>query len=215
MTKEAALLVDEGIKLNQQIKQSTKRLDQIKAELTKCAFNEMENKNLKYLQIFGTAGCFNTAYKEKFEVDNYQGIIALLGEVAAAKITRKEEIKYNVETRFKAALIAVCRDNYSNEMTVESILKGLDLDANAIKIAKKKLKGDYLTDKKVLESLGVTGEREEELDAIRLAKNYELVQRFCGSLSPEQIETLKKTIYVEEQLSVGFDYQDEQDTESE
>jgi hypothetical protein len=214
MNKAASLLVDEGIKLDQQLKQSKKRLDQIKAELTKYAFDEMENKNLKYLQIFGGAGCFNTAYKEKFEIDNYQGLIALLGEVAAAKITRKEEIKYDVDSRFKAALIAVFRDNYSDAMTIEDILKGLDLNTKAIKIAKKKLKGDYFTDKRILESLGVAGELEEELDAIRLAKNYELVQRFCGSLSPEQVENLKKTIFVEEQLSVGFDYQDEQqDTE--
>lgn len=206
---EVAIMIDEGIELERKIKKSKRRLDMLKATLTNIAYETMENKNLKYLQLTGSKGRFNTVYKEKFEIDNFNKILDIVGEVAAAKIIRKEETKYEVESRFKLALIAIFKEEYSNEITVDEVLQGMGLDDTAIKMAKKKLTGDYLKDKKVLESLGITGHREEELDAIRLYKNYELVQRFFGDLSPEQIEMVKKAVFVEDGISVGFDYRDD------
>jgi hypothetical protein len=200
-------LVDEGIKLDKEIKKAQKRLDEIKAELTNQAYARMDDKNLKYLQIYGSTGHFNTAYKEKLEIDNYNRLVEAVGEIAVANISREEKVKYDVASRFKEALIAVYKQEYSNEMTIEAILQGLGLDGNAIKTALKKLKGDYLKDKKTLESLGVTGACEEELYAIHLYKNFELVERFFGALTPEQVELVKKSVFVEDGISVGFEYQ--------
>lgn len=215
MNEQLALLIDEGIELDRQMKQSKKRLDQIKAALTKFAYIEMDNKSLKYMQLFGTNGHFNVVYKEKFEIDNYNRLNMAFGEVVASNISRKVEVKYEVTDRFKASLIAICKDEYSPMTSIDEVLQGLGLDSKAIKTAKKKLKGDYLKDKKVLESLGVTGECEEELYAIRLYKNYELVDRFFGELTAEQIEQVKKSVFIEDGISVGFEYNDEvQETES-
>jgi hypothetical protein len=206
MTTQLANLVDEGIALEREIKAAKKRLDQIKAELTTAAYADMDNKSLKYKQIFGSAGHFNATYKEKFEIDDYAALVATLGEVARAKIARKEEIKYDTDTRFKAALIAVFKGEYSSEVSVDEVLQRLGLDANTIKAVKKKLKGDYVQDKRTLESVGVTGDCEEELYAIRMYMNYQLVERFFGRLSDEQIETLRRAIFVEDGISVGFEY---------
>jgi len=200
-------LVDEAIELEQTIKEDKKKLDQIKATLTNAAYAEMDDKNLKYMQIFGTGGHFNVAYKEKFEIDNYVSLIEVSGDIASSKIVRKEEVKFETEARFKAALIALSRREYSKEITIEQVLKGLGLDERAIKAVEKKLKGDYLKDKKVLESVGVTGEREEEIYAIRLYKNHELVHRFFGELTNEQVERVRKAVFVEDSISVGFEYE--------
>jgi regulator of replication initiation timing len=201
--------VDEAIELEKQIKQLKKRLDGIKSVLTNIAYEDMDNRSIKFTQIYGTNGHFNVLYKEKLEIDNYTKLVEVLGEIAHAKIAHKEEIKYDVADRFRDALIALYRQEFSNETSVDQVLQGLGLEPKAIKTALKKLKGDYIKDKKVLESLGVKGDCEEELYTIRLYKNYELVERFFGGLTPVEIELVKKAIFVEEGISVGFEYNEE------
>jgi len=208
MSKTSNTLVDEGISLEKEIKEAKKKLDEIKAALTSAAYEEMENKNLKYLQIFGSNGHFNVVYKEKFEIDNYKRLVEVLGELALSKITREEKIKYDTDARFKAALIALFRGEYSSDITPEKALQGFNLDDKTLKMVIKKLKGDYLKDKKVLESVGVQKECEEELDAIRRYKNFEQVSRFFGDLSTDQIEQVKKAIFIEDGISVGLEYED-------
>jgi len=203
---ELAQLVDQAIKLDKRMKDDKKLLDEIKSQLQAVAFAEMDNKNIKFKQIFGSIGHFSTTFKEKFEIDDYIKLVSLLGEVANAKIVRKVEVKYDVESRFKEALIALYKDDFSSELTVEDVLRGLGLGDKTVKMAKKKLKGDYLKDKRILESLGVTGECEEELDAIRRYRNWETVDHFFSSLTTEQITQLKKTIFIEEQLAAGLEY---------
>lgn len=204
---ELTALVDQGIALEREIKERTKKLDAIKAELQAAAIEEMDNKNLKWLQIFGKNGHFNASKKEKFEIDDYATLVAILGEKAKAKITRREEVKYSTEARFKEALIALLKEDFASDQTVDDVLQGMGLDAATIKSLKKRLKGVYIKDKKVLESVGITGECEEELDAIRLAKNAELIDRFFAGLSSEQIAQIKKAVYIEDSIGVGLEYE--------
>ena len=49
---------------------------------------------------------------------------------------------------------------------------------------------------------------QEELHAIRLYKNCELVERFFGELTNEQIEQVRKAVFVEDGISVGLEYED-------
>lgn len=203
-----AELVDQGIDLEKQIKEDTKRLDAIKAELQAAAVEVMDNRNLKWLQIFGSIGHFNVAQKEKFDLDDYTALIEVMGEKAKAKIVRKEEIKYAVEARFKEALIALFKNDFATDgQTLDGVLQGLGLDAATIKSVKKKLKGDYIKDKRVLESVGITDECEEELDAIRQIKNTELIERFFSGLTAEQLERIRKSVFVEDQVGVGLEYE--------
>lgn len=212
MIEEAVImmqLVDKAIVIDKRMKEDKKNLDELKARLSTVAFAEIENKSLKFKQIFGSNGHFTAAYKEKFELDNYDRLIEIVGEIGQAKITRtaKQDVKYDVDDRFKAALIALYNDDYSKEISVEQILTDLHLDSKTAKMAAKKLKGDYLKDKRTLESIGIDGDREEELDAIRRYRNWELVNHFFSHLSPAQLEELKRTIWIENQLAAGLEYQ--------
>lgn len=200
-------LVDEAIKIDRRMKEDKKRLDEIKAKLTSDAIDEMENRNLKYFQMYGYNGRINVSYKEKFEVDRFEVLKEVLGDLVEGKVLKKEEVKYDVDSRFKEALIALYKDDYSDDITIDDVLEQLGLDASTAKGVKKKLKGDYFKDKALLESVGATGDLEEELDAIRLYKKYELVQRFFGDLSAAQIHNIKKAIFVEDGISVGLDYE--------
>lgn len=201
------VLVDEAIVLDRRMKEDKKRLDEIKATLTTQATQVMDNKNLKYHQMFGESGRFNVFYKEKFEVDRYTVLHDVLGDLAEGKIAKKTEVKYDVDAKFKAALIALFKGEYSVVSPPSFILGSLDLDPATIKAVTKKLKGDYISDKKLLESVGVQGDLEEELDAIRQYKNWEMVDRFFGDLTEEQQAEIKRAIFVEDSISVGLDYE--------
>ena len=200
-----ATMVDEAVSLERKIKDDTKKLDEFKATLTAAALADMENKNLKFKQIFGSKGIFSAAYKEKFEIDNYGKLKDVLGNLAEDKITRSYEIKYKVDDRFKKALIALFKGEYDKTLSIADVLENLNIEKK--KACEKKLKGDYLKDKKVLESFGASGELEEELDAIRRYKNHELIKRYFGSLTEEQMQEICLSIFVEESLAAGIDYE--------
>lgn len=199
-----AEIVDRAVELDKLIKRYKKELDGIKADLQSLALTDMENKNIKYVQLFGRAGNCEAAYKEKFEVDNFSLLVEVVGELVKDKVVRKEEVKFDVEGRFKEALIALYKGQYGVH-DLDGILAGMGLDEKQIKVARKKLKGDFKKDKAVLESLGVTGDREEELDAIKEAKNLELIERYFD-LATLDIEKLKKCIWVEDSLSIALNY---------
>lgn len=200
-------LVDEAILLDRRMKEDKKRLDEIKATLTAQAAAEMDNKNLKFHQVYGAAGRFNVFYKEKFEIDRFSVLQEMLGDLVEGKIAKKEETKYDVDSKLKAALIALFKGDYAQVIPISTVLEGLQLGPTAIKAVMKKLKGDYIHDKQLLESVGASGDLEEELDAIRQFKNWELVDRFFGTLSPDQEEAVKRAIFVEDTIAVGLDYE--------
>lgn len=203
--------VDRAIALDKAIREQKKELDGIKAELQTAALTDMENKSLKYMQLFGTAGSCEAMYKEKFEIDNFDRLVAVVGNLVRDKVKREEEIKYKVDGRFKDALIALVKGDF-RQHDLDMILVGMGLDAKKIKVAKKKLKGEYRKDKEVLASLGVIGTREEELDAIREAKNLELIERFFELENIDRDE-LKKCVFIEESLSIGLSYDAESNSD--
>lgn len=197
--------VKKAIELDKRMKEDKKELDVLKAELQVEALQEMENKNLKYVEYYVDGGSCAVVYKEKFELDNYPELRRVAGEVVIGKVKMEETVKFTVDDKFKKALTVLYNGEF-RQHDIENILRDLYLDDKQIKVALKKLKGDYFKDKALLESLGVKSDLEEELDAIREQKNYELVEKFF-KLDEIDIERLKKSISVEETLSIGLNYE--------
>ena len=203
-------LIDKAIRLDKEIKEKKKELDEAKAMLQAEGLSEMENKNLKYLQIFGDGGSCDLSYKQKLEIENINVLKELFGNILDSKVTKREEVKYEVESKFKSALISLYLRDYK-EHDIDIILASLGLDDNKRKLAIKKLKGDYIADKKLLESLGAIDSDglEEELDIIREHKYYENISRYIDTknIDDDFIEKLKKAIFVEDNLSLGLSYE--------
>ena len=201
-------LVNVAITLDAIGKTNKKMLDMVKSKLQTKAIQDIEDKNIKYVKISADQGSCEVSYKTKFEIDNYQKLKEILDEDEAIlvedKVTRKLEVKYDVESRFKQALIALCKGDYK-ENNIYDILFSLGLDEKAIKVLNKKLKGDYADDKELLESFGLQGKMEEELDAIREAKNYELITRFFD-LNKIDIDGIKKAIWIEENITLTLNH---------
>lgn len=203
-------LIEKAIRLDKEIKEKKKELDEAKAMLQAEGLSEMENKNLKYLQIFGDSGSCDLSYKQKLEIENINVLKELFGNILDSKVTKREEVKYEVESKFKSALISLYTGDYKNH-DIDIILASLGLDDNKRKLAMKKLKGEYIADKKLLESLGAIDEDglEEELDIIKEYKNYELVKRYIDidSIDDKFKNELKRAISIEDSLSLGLSYE--------
>lgn len=205
---ETMIMVDDAIKLDKRQKEDKKKLDRLKSKLQTIGLSEMENTNRKYIEYFGNQGSCITAYKEKLEVDNFPELKDLTGSVIEGKYKVETTTKITIDdNKFKSALIALYKNNFKSH-DIPEVLKGLGIvELKDIKVAQTKLKGDYIKDKSLLESLGAEGKMEEELDAIKENINYELVSRYFETESID-FERLRKAIFVEDTLSIGFSYEE-------
>ncbi|WP_018752195.1 hypothetical protein [Paenibacillus sanguinis] len=201
------ILIDEAVSLEKELEAGKKKLEALKARIQSHAFAEMQNKSLKYRRIYGMSGHANVTYKAKFSLNNYERLYRAVGDIAKDHIKRTEEIKHEPKTAFKAALIAIADGDYGKDITVEEVLRGLGLDEKQIKAADKRLKGVYGKDRDVLQAFGIEGDREEELDAIRRYRTAQLVESFFGNLTPLQLDEIKRSITVEQELAIGIEYE--------
>lgn len=211
MTEDRKQLIDYAIQLDKDIKEKTDSLNRIKAKLQSSGLLELENRNIKYLQLYGESGTCDMTYRQKCDIDNVNLLRKIFGSQIDDKIIREEKITYKIDSKLKNALIALYMKDY-NPNDINSILSGLGLDDNQIKLAGKKLKGDYFKDKQLLSSLGVDTENiEEELDAIRESKNYDLIDKYIDitAFDNEKLEDLKRAISVDETLTIGLSYEQE------
>lgn len=203
-------IINKVIQLDKEIKNKKKEQEELKAKLQSNGLLELENKNLKYLQMYGTDGTVDMAYKTKMEIENIKTLKEIFGYVIDAKVETKISTKYEMENKFKTALIALYTGDYKKH-NIEEILYKLGLDENNTKLAMKKLKGEYIADKKLLESLGAKDKDglEEELDAIRENKNYELLERYIDieKIDDSIREKIKRAISIEESISMGISYE--------
>lgn len=197
--------IDQAIELEAEVKNKKKQLEEVKAELQSELYADMLNKNKKWMQAAGGKGLCNVSVKNKLEVDNAGLLQELLGSVTDGKLTRKESVDYEVETNFKKALIALYQGDYEKG-DIPALLSGMGLDDKQIKVAVKKLSGDYAKDQALLAGFGVMGALEEELDLIHNQKNYELVNRYfdIDAIDEEFLKKLKLALSVEDTLAIGF-----------
>lgn len=197
--------IDQAIVLESKIKEDKKQLEALKAELQSELYADMINKNTKFVQEASSLGLCNVAVKHKMEVDNPELLYELFGSILDGKMTKKEHVDYEVDSNLKKAFIALYQQDYAKG-DIESLLIQLGLSDKERKVAMKKLSGDYAKDLALLQSFGVQGELEEELDLIHGQKNYEAISRYldAAKLDDTFLQKLKLAIYVEESLSIGL-----------
>ncbi len=204
-------MIDRAIKLEKQGREVKIELDGIKAKLQAEALTEMENKNTKYVEYFGSTGSVFVSYKEKFEVDNLPALKEIFGEVLTGKVKTEETVKITLDSKIKSAVMALYKGEYG-KWDLSHLLTGMGLDQKQIKAVLKKLKGDYSKDLQTLRSFGIDSESlvEEELDAIREQKNLEMIMKFIDPAAVD-LEKLRRAISIEESLSIGLIFELEGD----
>lgn len=203
-------LIDKAIRLDKEVKVKKKELDEVKAEIQSKGLKELENKNIKYVQFYGDDGSCEILYKQKMEIENIDVLKEVFGNVIDNKIKTVQEIKYDIESKFKKALISLYVGDFK-EHDLDALLTSLGLDDDKKKVALKKLKGEYAADKKVLEFLGAVAEDglEEELDIIREHKNYELVSKYMdiNAIDDNLKKQIQRALSIEDTLSLRLTYE--------
>lgn len=211
---ETAELVEFAAAKDRKAKETAVELDILKAELQRRAENELEEKNVKFTEFFGKVNSYvNVSCAQKLEILNMPMVRKLLGEALLRdKVTEKPaEVKYDVEKKFKQALIAVVTGDYDNEFTVEQVRDGAGwrMDTRQRSLILKKLKGEYAKDIAMLRNtLGnPVLEADEELYYVYKIKNWELVRAFFPTEGfGEAAAELKKYVTVDETPRIELKY---------
>lgn len=214
---ETDYLIEFAAAKDQKAKETSAELDMLKAELQRRAENELEERNIKFTEFFGKANSYvNVSCAQKLEILNMPMVEKILGKrLVKDKIAAKPaETKYEIEKKFKQALIAVITGDYCNEFTVEQIVDGAGwpMDSKQRSLILKKLKGEYAKDMDMLRKTLGNGELEadEELYYIYKIKNWELVRAFFPLDGFNGVmEELKKYVAVDETPRIELKYSKE------
>lgn len=207
----SAELTDILIKKQSQASELKQEIDAIKGELQTRGLKVLDERNQKFIEFFGdTVGIASVTIAQKMEILNYFRLRELLGEeFTEEKIKRQPaDIKYDVDTKFNQALIALVTGDYDAEITIDEVLSGITATQMQRELIKKKLKGDYKKDRKVLADIIGTEERElnydTELFFIGKIKNYQLITVYFDESRLNEIrEELKKCVAVDETVKIA------------
>ncbi len=193
--------IDEAVRLEEEIALAKERLEEAKIKIQTVLYAKMQNCNLNYAYASSDTGRAELMIRTKLNIVDHDKVMKLLGGQAEENIRVKNDPKYEIKTKFKIALTALLRMDYE-ETDLEDILKMLKAPPDAIKVLSKKFKGEYKKDLEMLRAAGLGKDNlEEELDAIRAAKNAELVKKYFD-LNTLDVEELAKAISVEDTLAL-------------
>ena len=143
--------------INKKMKELTTQKKLAEATLQSYLLPEMENKNLKFIEIDTSSGAVNLTYKQKTEIDNPKLLREVVGSILDAKIETKVKTEVKItDKNLEKALVALYFETYK-ESDIDTLLFNMGLDDKQIKLVTKKLKGDYKKDKDlVAKALGIS-----------------------------------------------------------
>ena len=200
-TRDLQAAIDDAVLLEEKIAIAKEKLETLKIEIQSSLYSKMRDRNLNYAYAASASGRAELMVRTRLDIMDYEKVKKLLGSQAEENIRVKTDPKYDIKTKFKIALTALLKLDYE-EMDIKEILNALGADSDADKVLLKKLKGEYKKDSELLRAAGLGKDNlEEELDAIRAAKNAELVNKYFD-LASLDIEELAKAISVEDTLAL-------------
>ncbi len=202
-------LVDEVLALDEDVRTKKKKLDELKAELQKRGLEYLDEKQIKTAQFLGASGYALVQKTEKLDMLNHETIKGILKEVTENYVTETQEVKYTFEKSFKEGLTSMFTNNYEKR-SVEDILLELGLTGSSLTLALKKLKGSWVKDKELLESLVDDRNKDIELYLyfVHQAINYKKLTTILESVKEQGqdmttlIDELKKSVVVDENTKI-------------
>lgn len=211
LDSSSAELTDMLIKKQKEAAELKQEIDAMKGELQTRGLQVLDERNQKFIEFFGkNAGIASITIAQKMEILNYFRLKELLGaDFIDEKIKRMPtDIKYDVDSKFNQALIALVTGDYEAETTLDDVLNELDVTQTQKELIKKKLKGDYKKDRKVLADILKIDERElpydTELFFIGKIKNYQLITAYFDENRLDEIKKeLKKCVAVDETVKIA------------
>lgn len=210
MEKSSAELTDILITSQKKAAEIKQEIDAVKGEIQTRGLKVLDERNQKFIEFFGNSiGIASVTIAQKLEILNYFRLAELFGEeFISEKVKRIPDVKYDIDTKFNQALIALVTEDYEADTTLEEALDALDATSTQRELIKKKLKGDYKKDRKVISDVLKIDERNMSYDAelffISKIMNYQLITSFFDEKRLNEIRTeLKKCILVDETVKIA------------
>lgn len=204
--------IDELAELKQQGKLIKDKIDLKTKELQEQCVAVFEDRNIKTTEVYGTNNNSAIAtYSQKLEILNYQALENTIDKnLLNEKIERRQEVKYDIDEKFKEAIIIFYTNDYMKDLTIEELVKVefSELDNKVQNLLIKKLKGNYKADKKLLRKYIPDKDLDVELFTINKIKNYDKVKAFFNVDDKELKENLKKYISLDETVKITIKYED-------
>jgi hypothetical protein len=211
---DIAELIDFAIAKKSKADFAKAELEVINAEIQDRAINFQEDRHIKFTEWHGSEKALATVtVASTMDILNIVKLKDVLGkELVDEKIRVKQDIKYDIDASFKRALIALILDDYDDKMSIDEVIDATEwCVGNPEKKAtiKKKLKGDYKKDKKViLDALNLSDEQidiDTELFIIYQIKNFELIKAYFDIDSLDEVkELVKRYVTVDETAKIGL-----------
>ena len=204
--------IDELAELKQQGKLIKDKIDLKTKELQEQCVAVFEDRNIKTTEVYGTNNNSAIAtYSQKLEILNYQALENIIDKnLLNEKIERRQEVKYDIDEKFKEAIIIFYTNDYMKDLTIEELVKieFSELDNKVQNLLIKKLKVNYKADKKLLRKYIPDKDLDVELFTINKIKNYDKVKAFFNVDDKELKENLKKYIRLNETVKITIKYED-------
>ncbi|GBF34118.1 hypothetical protein DCCM_3230 [Desulfocucumis palustris] len=206
--------VDELAKWMSLAEDAKKEIDKLKGEFQKQAMKDLENKKVKRVEFWGSAGAkVEVTTSETLKLVSYNFLLQVIGEVLLRDFV-KIEPNYNLSAPFKRILTAIFQGDYM-EQPVEDVIAQISDDEKTRKLLKKKLKGNWEKDLANLKVIAGLNEEEAEHFAyfIQEAKNYEKILHLleaAGHARDSQefkvaLEAIRHAVVVEEGIKVSLE----------
>lgn len=206
-------LVTELIRKDSERQQLVREVTEYKNEIMGRGAVFMDNTNTRFVKYYGNNGSCAVTDAESLTIGDDLRLKKLLPEGVYEKFVKvTPTVKYEYDKKLEQALKAIFKGEYSFEMTLDEYLSDTGLfphetDAKQKKVLLRKLSGEYVKDRKLLESMfGKDDTYEEELLYIYRIKNGELIKMFLPDEGLDvQMEEIRKCMIVEVSTKITID----------
>lgn len=214
-------LVSRAVNLDQEQKRGKKELDSVKAELQARGLQTIEDRNVKFVRYYAPEGSASVVDSQSLDVLNVDKLKELLSEgLWNSKVTEESKTTYKYDKNLEKMLKAAFTGDFTFEYTLEEFIDSqmsVHPDEKQKKLLMKKLKGEYVADRKTLMSVfGCTEEDtpgdyfDVDLWYIYKIKNGELIRAFLPEeFLDDTISEIKKCLIVDSKTSITIDYNKE------
>lgn len=206
--------VDEFAKWMNLLAEAKRETEKLKGEFQKQALKDMENKKIKHVEFWGTAGAkVEVTTSETLKLVSYNFLLQVIGEVLLRDFV-KAEPQYKLSEPFKRMLTAIFQGDYV-EQSVDSVIAEITDDDKTRKALRKKLKGNWAKDVQHLKAIAGLDDQEAEHFAyfIQEAKNYERIVHLLEAAGHAResegfkvaLDAIRHAVIVEEGIKVSLE----------
>lgn len=208
-------LVDEYSGLDSQVEALKKKMNSIASKIQQQALKVMDNKKVKTVQYFGSNSNYVLVTKSsKVDLIAYKQIKEVFKDITENYVKEKDP-QYELKKEFKLIASGIFEGDIENK-PLKDVLKEIGLNDAQVKLAVKKLKLDYIKDKRLLQSLGL---KDDDIETwiffIHEAMVHEKIEKALSTAGYKQgtdeykeaLKKIKTAVIVEETPKITVNYE--------